>query len=141
MCLQQRACQRLDGADVRFARARANHHADGGSREVDAAAGEHPALRDQIVQGRSGQDHDVRWLAPGGVLVADDAGTDGTTAWYMVADPDIMPSIVRVFLQGNRTPTLERSDPVNTLGLGWRCYFDAGASAVNWRGLIRSDGV
>ncbi len=70
-----------------------------------------------------------------------DAATNGTTAWYLVADPMDMPSIVRVYLRGATTPTLERSDPVNVLGIGWRCYWDVGAAAVNWRGICRSRGA
>jgi len=70
-----------------------------------------------------------------------DSATNGTTAWYLVTDPNVMPSIVRVFLSGQTTPTLERSDPADVLGIGWRVYFDCGAGAPDWRGIVRCKGA
>ncbi|HSV93579.1 MAG TPA: hypothetical protein VLH81_10905, partial [Desulfobacterales bacterium] len=71
-----------------------------------------------------------------------DAGTNGTTAWYLVADPMVMPSIVRVYLNGQQMPTIERVEaPPDQLAIVWRCYHDAGVAAVNWRGIVRSRGA
>lgn len=70
-----------------------------------------------------------------------DAGTNGTTAWYLVASPDDVPSLVIVFLRGNRTPVIERHDPTDVLGIGWRVYHDVGVAAVDWRGIQRNKGA
>jgi len=70
-----------------------------------------------------------------------DGGTNGTVAWYLVADPKEVPSLGFVYLRGNRTPTLERKDPVDVLGIGWRVYHDAGVAAVDWRGIVRAKGA
>lgn len=68
-------------------------------------------------------------------------GTNGTTAWYVIASPTYVPSMVQVFLRGRKAPTLERHDPENVLGLGWRVYFDFGVAAIDWRGIVRSKGA
>lgn len=70
-----------------------------------------------------------------------DAGTNGTTAYYLACSPDDVPSLVVVFLRGNRTPTLRRSDPPGVLGIGWEIFHDAGVAAVDWRGIARSKGA
>lgn len=70
-----------------------------------------------------------------------DAGTNGTTAWYVICDPRRMPLINVVYLAGNRTPVLQRKDPEKVLGLGWRIYHDIAAAAENWRGGVRMKGA
>lgn len=67
--------------------------------------------------------------------------TNGATAWYLVADPNEIPSLVLVYLRGNKNPVLERKDPADVLGIGWRVYHDAGVAAIDWRGLVRSKGA
>ena len=77
-------------------------------------------------------------------LVADprlDAGTNGTTAWYLVANPADAASIVIVRLAGTTGPVVERHDPENVLGIGWRMYDDVGVAAVDWRGIVRAKGA
>lgn len=69
------------------------------------------------------------------------AATNGTTAWYLVADPIQAESIVIVYLRGQRNPVVERKDPVDVLGLGWRMYHDVGAAALDWRGIFRGKGA
>jgi len=67
--------------------------------------------------------------------------TNGTTAWYLIADPKEVPSLALIHLRGNKTPTLERKDPADVLGIGWRAYHDAGVAALDWRGLVRMKGA
>jgi len=67
--------------------------------------------------------------------------TNGTTAWYLIADPRQVPHYVVVYLRGARTPTLERHDPPEILGLGWRVYHDCGVAALDWRGILRAKGA
>ena len=49
---EQRALERLGGADIGLRRARAHRHADAGTDEIDAAAGNHLAVLDQLVERR-----------------------------------------------------------------------------------------
>jgi len=69
------------------------------------------------------------------------AGTNGTTAWYLIADPNQVPSLVVVYLRGQRAPVVERKDPVDVLGIGWWIYHDVGVAAIDWRGIMRSKGA
>jgi len=77
------------------------------------------------------------------VIVAPElsGATNGTTAWYLGADPRLWPTVVAVYLRGNRTPVLERKDPVDVLGIGWWFYHDIGVAAINWRGMVRAKGA
>lgn len=67
--------------------------------------------------------------------------TNGTTAWWLLADRMDAETIVIVYLRGNRQPTLERKDPADILGIGWRIYHDIGVAAIDWRGGVRSKGA
>jgi len=46
--------------------------------------------------------------------------TNGTTAWYIIADPKQVPHLVVVYLRGQKLPFIERHDPADVLGMGWR---------------------
>lgn len=67
--------------------------------------------------------------------------TDGTTAWYLIGDPRQTESLILVTLIGKEAPTVERADPPNILGIGWRVYHDAGVAAVDYRGIARAKGA
>ena len=69
------------------------------------------------------------------------AATNGTTAWYLAADPAALATLILVFLAGQRGPQIERDDPSGVLGLGWRVWHDAGVAAIDFRGIHRSKGV
>jgi len=64
------------------------------------------------------------------------------TGWFLLAGPRELPVLETLFLNGNRTPTVERSETTfNTLGAQWRAYFDYGIAAVNNIGIVRSTGA
>lgn len=70
------------------------------------------------------------------------AGTNGTTAWYLVCSPMQARSLAVCFLRGQTSPTVERVElPPAILGLGWRAYHDVGVDAIDWRGIARSRGA
>ena len=54
---QERALERVDGADVRSGRARAYRDADARARDVGPSSGQDPAVFDQPVQGTGPGDH------------------------------------------------------------------------------------
>lgn len=68
--------------------------------------------------------------------------TNGTTAWYLVGDTMQAESIVRVYLNGRQTPYLEQVTlDADQLGAGWRVYYDFGAAALDYRGIVRGKGA
>ena len=70
------------------------------------------------------------------------AGTNGTTAWYLICNPAQAQSLVLVLLNGRELPTVETvTMPGNVLGLGWRVYHDVGVAAIDFRGIARAKGA
>ena len=52
-------------------------------------------------------------------------------AWYLFANPNVLPAFEIVFLNGRRTPVIERVEmPPNTLGMGFRSYIDFGVNSA-----------
>lgn len=53
-------------------------------------------------------------------------------AWYLFANPNILPAFEIVFLNGRRRPFIERVEaPPNMLGMGFRSYLDVGVKEQN----------
>jgi hypothetical protein len=68
---------------------------------------------------------------------------DGSSekAWYLFADPALIAAFEVVFLNGKRTPTVERvTAPSNTLGMGFRAYLDVGIKEQDPRGAVKVAG-
>ena len=62
-------------------------------------------------------------------------------AWYLFADPAVLPAFEIVFLNGRRTPVIERVEaPPNTLGMGFRGYIDVGVKEQDPRGAVKVKG-
>jgi hypothetical protein len=62
-------------------------------------------------------------------------------AWYMLADPAVMPVIEIVALNGRVEPTIETADAdFNVLGVQMRGYSDVGVNLQEYRGGVRPDG-
>jgi hypothetical protein len=65
-----------------------------------------------------------------------------TTAYYIVADPNDIPVIEVVFLDGQETPTVETAEvDFNRLGIQMRGFFDFGVRKQDKRGGVRSTGA
>lgn len=65
-----------------------------------------------------------------------------TTAYYLIADPNDVPVIEVVFLDGVQTPTVETADAnFSQLGIEMRGYFDFGVRLQEYRGGVRSTGT
>lgn len=62
-----------------------------------------------------------------------------TSTWYVIADPNTIDTVEVAFLNGRRTPTVERfgSTP-DTLGVIYRVYIDVGAKALDFRGMQKN---
>ncbi|MGL6194427.1 MAG: Mu-like prophage major head subunit gpT family protein [Thermoguttaceae bacterium] len=62
-------------------------------------------------------------------------------AWYLMADPNRVPSIEVAFLGGVDRPTIERADAdFNTLGIQFRGYIDFGVKEQDYRGALKVKG-
>lgn len=62
-------------------------------------------------------------------------------AWYLFANPAVLAAFEIVFLNGRRTPVIERVESApNTLGMGFRSYIDVGVSTVDPRGAVKVKG-
>lgn len=67
---------------------------------------------------------------------------NSATAWFLFADPAIVPALEIAFVNGKRTPTIERvAPPSDVLGLYYRGYLDVGVSFVDPKGAVKSAGV
>jgi hypothetical protein len=64
-------------------------------------------------------------------------GASGS-AWYLFANPNVLPAFEIVFLNGRRTPVIERVEmPPNTLGMGFRSYLDVGVNSQDPRAAVK----
>jgi phage major head subunit gpT-like protein len=62
-------------------------------------------------------------------------------AWYLLADPNRLPSIEVAFLNGIDRPTVEKTDAdFNTLGVQFRGYIDFGVREQDYRGSLKLKG-
>lgn len=67
---------------------------------------------------------------------------NSATAWYLLGDPQDVPTIEVVFLDGVETPTVEDADAdFDTLGVQMRGFFDFGVSKQDYRGGVKSKGA
>ena len=67
-------------------------------------------------------------------------GASGS-AWYLFANPNVLPAFEIVFLNGRRTPIIERVEmPPNTLGMGFRSYIDFGVNSQDHRAAVKVTG-
>jgi hypothetical protein len=64
------------------------------------------------------------------------------TSWYLLANPNDLPTIEVVFLNGQQTPIIEEAEAdFDMLGIAMRGYFDFGVAKQDWRGGVRSKGT
>lgn len=70
-----------------------------------------------------------------------DGATNGTTAWYLAADPNTFPGAEAAFLDGREEPTLVQVEGTNILGVEWGIYLDVGFAFVGHRGWYRCRGA
>ncbi|MCE3016080.1 MAG: Mu-like prophage major head subunit gpT family protein, partial [Pirellula sp.] len=62
-------------------------------------------------------------------------------AWYLFANPNVLPAFEIVFLNGRRTPVIERVEmPPNMLGMGFRSFIDFGVNSQDPRAAVKVTG-
>ena len=62
-------------------------------------------------------------------------------AYYLFADPQVVPTVEVVFLNGVQEPYLEMERGFAVDGFRWKVRLDYGVGAVDWRGAIRNPGA
>jgi hypothetical protein len=67
-----------------------------------------------------------------------------TTAWYLLADPNVYPCMEVAYLNGQQTPTVTYfgldTNPAQ-LGITWQVFFDFGVALAEWRAGVKSAGA
>ena len=63
------------------------------------------------------------------------------TRRYMFADPNIVPTIEVVFLDGNQQPFLESRNGWTIDGVEWKVRLDYGVGAIDYRGALTDAGA
>jgi hypothetical protein len=67
---------------------------------------------------------------------------NSTTAWWLLANPNLVAAIEVAFLNGQQTPTVQTAQAnFNELGIDVRGFFDFGAAMQNPRAGIKSAGA
>lgn len=66
---------------------------------------------------------------------------NSTVAWYFAADPELYPTVVMGFLNGDESPYLESQDGWTIDGTSFKVRIDAVAKAIDWRGLAKNAGA
>lgn len=75
--------------------------------------------------------------------VVSDARLDGFNAagWFLAADPNLQPTVVVGYLNGQQTPYLEQKDAWSQDGVSFKVRMDCRAAAADFRGLYYNDGA
>ena len=60
--------------------------------------------------------------------------------WYMFADPATMPCFEVAYLASSPGPQMESRPGWDVLGMEFRCVFDFGVGAIDWRGGYTNEG-
>ena len=64
-----------------------------------------------------------------------------TVPWFMAGDKNDARGIQIDYLNGNKTPSIVRSQKPGTAGITWDVIFDWGITVLDYRGLLRNDGA
>jgi HK97 family phage prohead protease len=70
-----------------------------------------------------------------------DGKTNGTTAWYLLADGNMHDTFEVAFLGGQQAPYLEQQDGWRSDGTEFKVRLDFGVSALDFRGMYRKRGA
>lgn len=63
------------------------------------------------------------------------------TGWYLLGDPNVLPTVVVSFLDGQESPTIDSADAdFDTLGVDFRGFHDFGVDWAEWANALKSAG-
>jgi hypothetical protein len=63
------------------------------------------------------------------------------TAWYLFADPAVLPVLEYAYLSSAQGPQMASREGWDVLGMEFRVVLDFGAGAIDWRGAYRNAGA
>lgn len=63
------------------------------------------------------------------------------TAYYMFADPNILPTIEVAFLNGQQDPFFEMEQGFDVDGIRYKARLDFGVGAIDWVGAVKNNGA
>lgn len=66
---------------------------------------------------------------------------NSATAWYLLADPALVPTVEVAFLDGNENPYLEMQEGFTVDGMQWKVRLDYGVAATDFRGSYKNAGA
>ena len=61
--------------------------------------------------------------------------------WFVAGDPTYARSIQVDYLNGQETPTIRRMEVAGQLGYVWDIWLDWGITVMDYRGIVRNNGV
>ena len=61
--------------------------------------------------------------------------------WYIVGDKTTAKSVQVDYLNGMETPSFRRSEKAGYLGFVWDIWLDWGITVMDYRGIVRNNGV
>lgn len=65
-----------------------------------------------------------------------------STAYYLFADPNVIPAVQIAYLNGVKVPKIEQGAlDFDRLGVGYRAYFDYGVALIDYRGAVKVTGA
>jgi len=67
--------------------------------------------------------------------------SDSTTAWYLIANPSQIETIVLAHLQGQTQPFIDSRDGWNVDGIEYKVRFEFVAKSVEWRSAYKNPGA
>ncbi|MDO5391024.1 MAG: hypothetical protein Q4F24_08075 [Eubacteriales bacterium] len=65
----------------------------------------------------------------------------GKLPWFMVGDKDDVDGVQVDYLNGKSEPNIRRSEVAGQLGVVWDIFSDWGITVMDYRGMVRNDGV
>lgn len=68
-------------------------------------------------------------------------GENSPMPWFLVADSNDAPTIQIDYLNGQETPSIRRMERPGTLGFVWDIYLDWGITVVDYRGIVKNNGI
>ena len=74
------------------------------------------------------------------IIAEPELDVNSAEAWYGIADPRVVETIMVSYLNGKKTPTLESQVQFDTLGIKYRIFMDYGVDVVDYRGAVKNEG-
>lgn len=99
-----------------------------------------PTLSDESVTGKFNPFYGKNYQVIVDDTIASMAGSSAVP-WFVVGDKADALSVQVDFLNGQRIPTIRRSEVPGTLGFVWDIYLDWGISVMDFRGIAKNPGV